>query len=214
MCFNQALFLPFIILLISLFSIEPVLLINITRQQEDKQTTPAIASDTEAYTNKYKNPLYGFQITIPKGYTGYGNSPRFSQHGITIPIINQAREEARIQIYAAYQNLNHPEPEDMAEVEIESIREYSQDPIVISKRRTSLNGVTALRLVVQYRLKENAEIYIKDFVLSTRKPSKNDVAGLGISYLVYLISAKDQYSRHRKIFQQMLKSWQMTSLSN
>ncbi|SMC29837.1 hypothetical protein SAMN02745857_04178 [Andreprevotia lacus DSM 23236] len=158
---------------------------------------------------------YGFTVRIPSGLRGLWNSVGcvqgddgctcMSDHGRYLPLDGG---DNGIDIFAAYNAMLYESLHDAVQAELGFARDRARHRRikVLSLRPARLGALKAVRLVLQYRSKDDGRLIIRDQVPALRRIMANSSEPSHF-YNVALSSDKQHYAAHRPLLEQVLANW-------
>jgi hypothetical protein len=172
--------------------------------------------DKVTYTGRFDNS-FGFSAIIPEGYKGSWNSAIcvktnskegctcMGDHGRFIPL----GKRSGIDIYATYNAVPYETLSEAVDSHIDYAKERAKKGSVKVIRRfsTRLDTFRAERIILRFVDKESSLRMIEDSVDALRSVIKGYDSIPSHHYIVSLSTPEADYESHRKVLEQVLKSW-------
>jgi hypothetical protein len=178
-----------------------------------RDTFADVDEDREAvFKGLYENRVYGYSVRIPAGMRGAGSTPPAPQHGFGIDLDNprstawkDARDFPKSYLYVdgSYNSLEWRRVEDAAAAHLGYLRGEGTKVRELSRARTSLGGLPALRVVAQYDVRGEPMMY--DAVFAFRM----DEGAASAVYTLALSTPLSKYERDRPVLEEMRAAWHL-----
>jgi hypothetical protein len=153
----------------------------------------------------YLNEDYGFQVSVPDGLRALGCPPPMPNHGFFIR--SATNPGVRLDVDAYYNAMFFADVEAVADNEL-AMRGRSYRLRFMRRSRTRLGGLSAIRQVLRYEMREPFEgagqARVMEQVFALRRDFEDDI---GIIYGVRLDSPEALYAGYREMLQEILKGW-------
>jgi hypothetical protein len=178
-----------------------------------------------AHTTKYRNPQYGYSLVIPEGLIGLSSAAPDPNHGILMSLSMKSGESLRdvwdqekdsfISVYGSYNGPLWMSLKEMVKARLRDLAKDSRTLVVLKQTRIRLAQLPAVRLLVQYIEPKLGRIRVEDIILARRQyreGSKDDFPGNPSSFMNYdltLVTTKARYPKDKKIFERVVRTWQM-----
>jgi len=172
----------------------------------------ALAAEPEAAPvcpadGSYRNPTFGFALTLPVGYRGCtADVVVRSDHGVTL----HPASGASLDVYAGYNAPLYASAEQDLDSFVRFLNTQSEPGSVTVRRRqhTRLGRVAALRTVVTYVTRTDHQARTADLTVALRAAPRDPQPGIvSRDYAVNLDSPSSAYATDRRILQGVLHAW-------
>ncbi len=165
-------------------------------------------SDETRVENRYYNYNYGFSVDLPDGTAGSKPPPPAPQHGFGVDLDNPnstawtGGDWPRSYLYAdgSYNSFEWERLDDAVDNQLGFLREKGSNLSVVSRTKTRLAGLRAVRAVVRYE--KNGEPMVSDEIVALRKENGEEVV-----YTIALDTPLSNYERDRPVLEGMQKTW-------
>ena len=155
------------------------------------------------HTGRYSNPIYYFSVAIPPGLIGYTAPDPAPEHGIAIPL--SKKPDTWVYAGAGYNVTFLESLDDVADQNLEWIKDRGAEVEVIKREQTFLKELQAIRLTVRYKEKKSGRIRIEDEVIALREEPGNTE----LIYEITLYTTEDRYYSDVGAFEQILNGWKL-----
>ena len=192
------------------------------RAEVSMSDTPAVEAENEGadeteekaavFAGRYENYVYGYSVEIPEGLVGLGSTPPAPQHGFVIDLEDtralkrrERRDSPRpyVSVDGSYNSLMWTRLDEAAADQLTYLREKGVPRPVLSKTRTTLAGLPALRVVAHYE--RGGETWVSDDIVALRRsPLSGEVS---VAYTLDMDTPLSRYERDRPVLEALLKSW-------
>lgn len=172
-----------------------------------------IETEDAVFEGRYENHVYGYSVQIPAGMRGAGATPPAPQHGFGIDLDNprstawkDARDFPKSYLYVdgSYNSVEWKRLEDAADAQVGYLREGGREVRVRGRKRTSLGGLPALRVVAQYEERGRRMVYDAVFAFRVEEDGEASVV-----YTLALITPLSRYERDRPVLEEMRAAWHL-----
>ena len=149
------------------------------------------------YKKRYVNYPFGYQFKIPNGFIGTCSPAPMPQHGLTIDLSGNKNNSRRLVSFAYFDAAALGSLEQVVNDKLKELR-----PDKVKKQRIRQGQLRGVQL--KYKLDNDP---IEQWLFYRRE---KDVA---VIYDVYLRTKQAYYRQDKRIFQQMMVTWQFSPLS-
>lgn len=162
----------------------------------------------------HRNYIYGFALTLPKALAGEPSDLVTSgMHGVDIELGTSKRgTPCVVAVYAAYDEAQNAD--EAADFSLEASKEEGGEITVRERKPSTLGSVPAIRVQLLRRKGSDAgeEETIEETITAVRAARSG--ARMGRAYFITLITVPSRYEQDVRLFDEMLRSWQMLPLGN
>jgi hypothetical protein len=154
------------------------------------------------FSGDYRNPNYGFAVTIPKGLTGHDAPAPAPHHGFGVVLSWEPR--VYIDFDGSY-NVMDLSLRDTERKNLGYLRQNSESVRSVSSNAFKLGSLQARRQVVQHTCQGHKEIYVDNQIIALSKDGK-------ITYTAWLMTTSSRYEQDLKLFDDILRTWKLSSV--
>lgn len=160
----------------------------------------------------YENRVYGYSVRIPAGMRGAGSTPPAPQHGFGIDLDNprstvlkdaHALPKSYLYVDGSYNSAGWERVEEAADTHLGYLRGDDTKVRALSRTRTRLGGLPALRVVAQYDEGDGPMVY--DAVFAFRM----DGGEASAIYTLALSTPLSKYERDRPVLEEVRAAWHL-----
>lgn len=182
---------------------------NVPRLSEgQKVVTDRIDPYDIMVRGRYTHFDYAYSVLVPAGMTGATDPPGGSQHGFGIDLTNptttawterDSLPKAYLYVEGSYNSAELASLDDAVQESLKFLKEKDGRSRLLSKRRTRLGGLPAIRFTASYD--EGNEAMTEEEIIAFRGPDSD------IVYSIDLRTPASRYARDKSLVTQMQKSW-------
>lgn len=158
---------------------------------------------------RYRNYVYGFSVTIPKGMLGISSRPPNPQHGIKVTL--SEKPESYIWAMANYDATGLGSLDKIASSQLDFLKEKNTEIKEVSRQVILVSRHKAVRLIVEYKDGETGQMMTQDVIFVLKAPPKKG-SDTGIIYELELATTQFRYHSDEKLLNRMRKTWRITGL--
>lgn len=147
----------------------------------------------------YNNCLYGFSVVIPSGLQGWHDAPPARQEGIGI-VLSRGSDRGYIAVLADPNSAEYRSAYHATRSTLEICKTHGGTLLSAKRTSTKINGFPAARVIVHCRCVDGEVAIDSFFVLHPRRQ---------VVYEIALYSAEHRYPAYRKVFEEIVKTWQL-----
>ncbi len=152
---------------------------------------------TRTHKGFYYNCRFHYGVSIPQGFIGRSVESPAPQHGFGI--VDSRYPSGIIWVSGDYWTSDKiSSNNDLAETHLQWIKKNAQQIVSIQKQSVTLDGLPALRLIVQAQCSDG-KLFVHDLVLMLQG---------GIEYRIKLCVEASNYTEHVRILEQLVSTWQ------
>lgn len=171
-------------------------------------SVPATLKSEDRYAEfagRYENPTYAYSAAIPAGLVGSKTKPPAPAHGFFIEL--PGRPEARIDVNADYNTMDYASGRDASAGETQWFVKQCSSDVRIASAMTTLGSLPAIRTIIHCRGRGSS--IVLDSVVALGGAAAADHMS-AVLYNVSLMTSQEQYLADQKIFEQVLRSFQIS----
>ncbi|MDT5263321.1 MAG: hypothetical protein QOC61_2325 [Acidobacteriota bacterium] len=164
--------------------------------------------DDTRVEDRYYNYNYGFSVDLPAGMVGFASAPPRPAHGFGINLVNpkvgwvysEGFPKSYLYVDASYNSAFLESLDAAVKTDLRYIAEEGQAVTVLSRTKTRLGGLRAVRVVARYV--KDGEATVSDALIAFRKDNGEDVV-----YTIALDTPQADYEKHRLVVNEMQKTF-------
>jgi len=160
------------------------------------------APENRHFVGEYRNPNYGFAVTIPKGFTGHDAPDPAPHHGFGVVLSWEPR--VYIDFDGSY-NANDLSLRATEERNLGYLRQDSASVQSVSSRAFKLGPLPARRQVVYHTCAGHQGVSVDDQVIALSRDKS-------ITYTAWLMTTTSRYEKDLKLFEKFLRTWKLSSI--
>ena len=162
---------------------------------------PSATSAYTVYPEHYMNPIFGYGLSLPKGFIGVGPSGDVPHHGISINL--SADGTNYIWVAGNYNVLEYKDSREAAEEIAVDLKEQGATYVRITQSSsTRLCNCDAIRQTVMFKDKLGGS-KVEEAVTALRFYDE----GPGIIYTLGMRTGPKQFDEHSRVFEHVLNSF-------
>jgi hypothetical protein len=170
---------------------------------------PALLKSEDRYAEfagRYENQTFAYSAAIPGGLVGSKTKPPAPAHGFFIEL--PGRPETRIDVNADYNTMDYASGRDASAGETQWFVKQCSSEVRTESAMTTLGSLPAFRTRIRCRRRESS--LLLDSIVALREAPVASERMLAVLYSVSLVTSQEQYLADQKIFEQVLRSFQIS----
>lgn len=161
---------------------------------------PYLRPGQPAIVGTYRNRDLCYSVTVPAGLQGREGNPETAR-GLGIEV--QPAPVGFVYVGGSANSLDATSADEQAATIAKWVKEDAAQVLAVNRTATSLGGLNASRVTVEYRCADDDTVYIRTAVIAL-SPQRSVV------YEVDLSSRREQYKEHERVFERVRQTFQYT----
>jgi hypothetical protein len=154
----------------------------------------------------YENNQYGYTVIIPEGFRGYKPRPPAPVHGFFIPLTEDP--SSKIDVDASYNTLEYKSGREAAVGETAWFFERCGADWRTVSGPMVLGPLPAIHTEITCKAQGSSDNLVLENVVAIRQATPDYI--LAVVYSVNLISAEKRLPQDRRVYEQILRSFQLS----